>query len=349
MNGQPALSLIEAVRRRPAMFLGTVNSYGIRRLIKMVIEDYLHELTGIATIELTFNPDHHISIVLHGLPVDQLLHEVALLQEEEPRKNFRTGLLIGCSRTFLMRIVTGSDIHVLSSHSGTYELSTATTASEPNSIKLDFQLDDTIFKDNQVSYIPMNIMLQQMAYLNAGLKIISVDNRGELQRNVFYFKTGIRELFEDLLDKHDHRKMNTWLLMEIKTAINGLVYHILLGYCPVAATYPLPYIRAFANNESTKPTGSLVDGIIKGLQDAFEALAEKEDAKLKISKKRLLKQLVIFASVKGSNLEYADTTKDKLDMPAMKKEVRKYIRKVVLKRLESHQSDRKRALVKFGD
>jgi DNA gyrase/topoisomerase IV subunit B len=217
----------------------------------------------------------------------------------------------------------------------------------PNGIKVDFQLEENIFRNNQVAYIPMNIMLQQLAYLNAGLKIISVDNRGELQRNVFYFRTGISELFNDLLDKHDYGSMNAWLPIELKTAINGYIFHVILRYHHIYTVHPAPYIRSFANNESTKGHGSLVDGVLKGLEDAFIEVGEKEGVELKVNKKRIGKMLVLFAAIKGEPLTYEGRSKDKLDMPALKKDVRKFVKRGVLKYLEGNPGDRRRVLEKF--
>lgn len=348
MNGQPGLSIIESIRKRPAMYLGTTNSYGIRRLLKMVLAEYLETVTGINTIEVTFNPDNHISIVISGLSADELLHEIALLHHVTSPKNFKIGMLIGASNAFLLRIVSNPDRHVLASQAGTYELSEAPCSpEEPNGIKLDFQLNDEIFKDSQVSYIPMNIMLQQLAYLNAGLKIISVDNRGELQRNVFYFKKGLKELFNNVLEKHDYGKKDSWLALELKNAINGYIYHIIIRYHHIYTSYPEPYIRSFANNDSTKLGGSLVDGVFKGLQDAFEEIGKKEGVELKVPRKKIGRQLVLMASVKGEPLEYNGSTKDKLDMPSIKKDVRKYVGKVAFRYLQAHAGDRKRVLERF--
>ena len=348
MNGRPGLSIIESIRKRPVMYLGSTNSYGIRRLLKIVISEYLESVTGINTIEVTFNPDNHISIVISGLSADELEHEIALLHHVTSPKNYKVGMLIGFSNVFLLRIVADPDRHVLAAQSGSYELSTATSSpEETNIIKLDFQLDEEIFKDSHVSYIPMNIMFQQLAYLNAGLKIISVDNRGELQRNVFYYKKGLKELFNNVLEKHDYGKKDSWLAMEIKTAINGYIYHIIFRYHYIYTNYPEPYIRSFANNESTKSGGSLVDGVFKGLQDAFKAIGEKEGVELKAPRKKIGRQLVLMASVKGEPLEYGGSTKDKLDMPSLKSDVRKYVGKVVYKHLIANSGDRKRVLERF--
>ncbi|WP_106601819.1 DNA topoisomerase subunit B [Chitinophaga ginsengisoli] len=348
MNGRPGLSIIESIRKRPVMFLGTTNSYGIRRLLKVVISEYLEGVTGIHTIEVTFNPDNHISIVISGLSTDELEHEIALLHHVTSPKNYKIGMLIGVSKVFLSRIVSHPDRHVLAAQAGTFELSAAACSPEETDvIKLDFQLDEEIFKDSHASYIPMNIMLQQLAYLNAGLKIISVDNRGELQRNVFYFKKGIKELFNNVLEKHDYGKKDSWLAMELKTAINGYIYHIIFRYHYIYTNYPAPYVRAFANNDSTKSGGSLIDGVFKGLQDAFKAIGEKEGVELKAPRKKIGRQLVLMASVKGEPLVYAGNSKDKLDMRAMKSDVRKYVGKVVYKHLLAHTRDRRRVLERF--
>ena len=347
MNGRPSLPVIESIRNRPVMYLGSVNSYGIRRLMKMLITDYLEDVTGLSTIEITFNPDNFISVVISGMPVDELLHEVAFLQEIASGKNFKTALLVAINRFLLVRVIVDGEVHSVTSHAGIYEIETQPSNEEANCIKLDFQLEDTIFKNNQVAYVPMNIMLQQLAYLNAGLKIISVDNRGELQRNVFYFRTGISELFNDLLDKHDYGSMNAWLPIELKTAINGYIFHIILRYHHIYTAYPGPYIRSFANNESTKGHGSLVDGVLKGLEDAFVEVGEKEGVDLKVNKKRIGKLLVLFASVKGEPLTYEGQGKDKLDVPGLKKDVRKFVKRAVLKYLEGNPGDRKRVLEKF--
>ncbi|MBW8688142.1 DNA topoisomerase subunit B [Chitinophaga rhizophila] len=347
MNGRPSLSIVESIRNRPVMYLGSANSYGIRKLIKTLITDYLEDVTGISVIEVTFNLENHLSLVISGTSVDELLHEIAFLSEIASGKNFKATLLVAVSRTLLIRIAANDELHVLSAHGGAYDMIVEPANGEPNCIKVDAWLDPDIFKHSDVAYIPTNIMLQQLAYLNPGLKIISLDNRGELQRNVFYFKTGITELFSDLLDKHDYGSVNAWLPLELKTAINGYIIHIILRYHHIYTSYPAPYIRSFANNETTKQHGSLVDGVIKGLEDAFEETGVREEADLKVTKKRIGKQLVLFAAVKGDPITYAGAGKDKLDMPGLKKDVRKYVKRAVLKYLEGSVADRKRVLKKF--
>lgn len=346
MNGRPSHSIIESIRRRPVMYLGSMNSYGIRRLIKLVITDYLEDVTGISSIEITFNPDNHISLVIAGASIDELQHEVAFLEETTSGKNFKTALLVGYSTTSLIRIAADEEVDMISSQ-GSYEIMAKPAGEEANGIRVDFWLDGELFKDNQAAYIPTNIMLQQMAYLNPGLKIISVDNREEFQRNVFYFKNGISELFHDLLEKHYYGHVNGWLPLELKTAINGYIIHIIFKYHHIYTTHPNPYIRSFANNENTKEHGSLVDGVIKGLEEAFLEVGEKEEWDLKVTKKRIGKQLVLFAAVKGEPLTYGGVGKNKLDMPALKKDVQKYVKKAVLKHLESNGGDRKRVYDKF--
>lgn len=348
MNGQPGLSIIESIRRRPAMYLGTTNSYGIRRLLKVVISDYLETVTGINTIEVTFNPNNHIGIVISGLSSEELSHEIALMHHVASPKNFKIGMLLGVSNACLLRIVSNPERHVLASESGAFDITvTPCSPEEPNGIKIDFQLDDNIFNNSHVSYIPMNIMFQQLAYLNAGLKIISVDNRGELQRNVFYYKKGLKELFNNILEKHDYGKKDSWLALELKTAINGYIYHIIIRYHHIYTNYPEPYVRSFANNDSTQSGGSLVDGILKGIQDAFKAAGEKEGVELKVTRKKIGRQLVLIASVKGEPLDFSGSTKDELDMPSLKKDVRKYVGKAVYKHLGAHMGDRKRVLERF--
>jgi len=349
MNGLPSPGFLETIRKRPGMVIGVANSYGIRYLLKSVIAGYLEDVTGISTIEITFNPDNHISIVLSGAPVDELLHEVAFLEEIRSAKNYKTGVLVALTNALLIRIITDTNIHILASHAGVYDISTRPVAGEPNGIRLDFQLDPGIFKNYEANYPSVNKVLQQLASLTAGLKIISVDNRGELQRNVFYFRNGLADIFHYLLEKHEYSKRNAWLGMEIKTAINGYIYHILIRYHHIHSSYPAPYIRSFANNEPTLQHGSLVDGILKGMADAFEETGKAAGADLKVTKKRLGKQLVLFASVKGDPLHREGATKDKLDMPEIKKDIRRYVRKSVMKYLQGHQKDKKRMLEKFGE
>ncbi|QHS61026.1 DNA topoisomerase subunit B [Chitinophaga agri] len=346
MNGRPSHSIIESIRRRPVMYLGSMNSYGIRRLIKLVITDYLEDVTGITGIEITFSADNHISMLITGASIDELQHEIAFLEETGSGKNFKTALLVGYGATTLIRITTDVEVSLISSK-GSYEILTKPAAEEPGSIRVDCWLDGDLFKDNQPAYIPTNTMLQQMAYLNPGLKIVSTDNGEEFQRNVFHFKNGISELFHDLLDKHYYGHVNSWLPLELKTAINGYIIHIILKYHHIYTTHPDPYIRSYADNENTKEHGSLVEGVIKGLEDAFTAVGEKEEWDLKVTKKRIGKQLVLFAAVKGEPLTYGGVGKNKLDMPGLKRDVRKYVKKMVLKHLESNKGDRKRVYDKF--
>lgn len=347
MNGRPSPGFLETIRKRPGMVVGVANSYGIRYLLKSIIAGYLEDVAGISAIEITFNPDNHISIVISGVSLDELLHEVAFLEEITSAKNYKTGILIGLTNTLLVRIIADTDMHILASHAGVYDITTRPVAGEANGIKLDFQLEPSIFKAYEANYQSVNKVLQQFASLNAGLKIISVDNRGDLQRNVFYFRNGLADIFHYLLEKHEYSKRNSWLPLDIRTAINGYIYHILIRYHHIHSSYPEPYIRSFANNEPTLQHGSLVDGILKGLADAFEATGIAADADLKVTKKRIGKQLVLFASVKGEPLNRSASSKEELDMPEIKKDIRKYVRKSVMKHLENHPKDKKRMIEKF--
>ena len=216
---------LEAVRRRPGMYIGSTSSRGLHHLVYEIVDNAVDEaLAGFCThIEVTVHKDDSITVRDdgRGIPVDiqkkagkpalevvfTILHAggkfggggykvsgglhgvgasvVNALSNWLEVRVFKDGII------YHMRFEKGKTVQPLDVV-GTYQ------DGEKTGTEVTFLPDDTIFEDTVYDYDTLMVRLRETAFLTKGLRISLTDERGEGRKDSFCYEGGIKEFVEYL-------------------------------------------------------------------------------------------------------------------------------------------------------
>ena len=211
---------LEAVRKRPGMYIGTTSSKGLHHLVYEVVDNSIDEaLAGYCShIEVSIKNDNSITVIDNGrgIPVD--MHESGKPAVEVVLTVLHAGGKFGgegykvsgglhgvgisvvnaLSESMQVEVKRDGKIHSISFSRGytANKLSIIGETTE-NGTKVHFKPDSQIFEDVVFSFDVLKHRLRELAFLNQGITITLTDERDEKQE-VFYFDGGIRSFVEYL-------------------------------------------------------------------------------------------------------------------------------------------------------
>lgn len=216
---------LEAVRKRPAMYIGDISVKGLHHLVYEVVDNSIDEaLAGYADrIDVTINPDNSITVVDNGrgIPVDmhEKEHKSALevvLTVLHAGGKFDKGSYkvsgglhgVGVSCVNALSTYLRAEVH-RNGKAYMQEYSCGKPTSELQIIgdsdhtgtMITFKPDDSIFTVTEYDYNTLANRLRDLAFLNAGITLVLTDMRatgdnGEPRRERFYSANGLREFVE---------------------------------------------------------------------------------------------------------------------------------------------------------
>lgn len=323
---------IDAVRMRPAMYIGDTATRGLHHLVYEVVDNSVDEkLAGCCNkIDVVIHLDNSLSVADdgRGIPVD--IHKT----EKKPAVEVvLTTLHAGGKFDHRVYKVAGGlhgvGVSVVNALSEWMEVeikkegkiyhqrykkgrvaSKLTTAGKTNSTgtKVSFKPDQAIFQSIQFSFDTLSQRLRELAFLNKGLKITLKDERVDKQA-VFEFKGGIISFVEYLsTNKHPlHHKV-----VYFDRTKDSLNLQVALQYNEGYAET----IFAFANNINTIDGGTHLSGFKSALTRAINQYARNKnlikDGQLNISGEDVREGLTAVISVQLPNPQFEGQTKSKL-------------------------------------
>ncbi|MBM3246300.1 MAG: DNA topoisomerase (ATP-hydrolyzing) subunit B [Candidatus Omnitrophica bacterium] len=321
----------EAVRRRPAMYIGDTSARGLHHLVYEVVDNSVDESLGgyCDTIEVVIRPDNSVSVIDNGrgIPVD--MHktekkpavEVALTTlhaggKFDHRVYKVSGGLHGVGVSVVNALSDWLEVEVKRDgkiYHQRYErgrtVSKLTVIGKSNSTgtKVTFKPDKTIFPKIEFSYDILSQRLRELAFLNKGLKIKLGDERTDKEA-VFEFGGGIIS-FVDYLNKNKNPLHNKVVYFQ-KTQDDVILEAALQYNDGYAET-----IFSFANNINTVEGGTHLSGFKSALTRAINQYAKaknllKDD--LGITGEDVREGLAAVISVKVPNPQFEGQTKTKL-------------------------------------
>ncbi|MDD5254832.1 MAG: DNA topoisomerase (ATP-hydrolyzing) subunit B [Candidatus Omnitrophica bacterium] len=323
---------IEAVRRRPAMYIGDTSVRGLHHLVYEVVDNSVDEsLAGHCNyIEVTIHPDNSVSITDNGrgIPVD--MHktekkpavEVALTTlhaggKFDHRVYKVSGGLHGVGVSVVNALSDWLEVEVRREnkiHHQRYErgrtASKLTVIGKSNNTgtKITFKPDRTIFSKVEFSYDVLSQRLRELAFLNKGLKIKLVDERSDKEA-VFEFAGGIVSFVEYLnKNKNPLHAKTIYFCKEQDNVILEAAMQYNDGYAET--------IFSFANNINTVEGGTHLSGFKSALTRAINQYAKNKNLikndDLAIAGEDVREGLTAVISVKVPNPQYEGQTKTKL-------------------------------------
>ena len=329
---------MEAVRKRPAMHIGSTGEMGLHHLVYEVVDNSVDEaLAGHATkIDVTVHLDNSISVVDdgRGIPVDEMdvdgerlpaAQVVMTVLHAGGKFDSSTYKVSGGLHGVGVSVVNAlSEVLVATVKRGgkayqqTYERGAPTGPVKEigeatgTGTKVRFKPDDEIFETNQYEYAILKKRFQELAYLNRGMEIEFLDERTG-DHDLFKFEGGIRSFVEDLNQGQTAVHDMIYAIGESDSGEHGTVV------TEIAVQYNQGYkenVQTFANNIRTIEGGTHLAGFKTALTRALNTYIQKSDLAKKIKEKLagddVREGLTAVVSVKLPMPQFEGQTKTKL-------------------------------------
>lgn len=356
-NQIQVLEGLEAVRKRPGMYIGSTGPKGLHHLVYEIVDNAIDEaLAGYCTeIEVEILPGDIIRVTDNGRGIPTGIHPKEKISAAtvvytilHAGGKFGGGgykvagglhgvgasVVNALSEYLELTVYDGKHIHFQRFDRGNY--------SEPLKIIGDtdktgtsvlFKPDPEIFQETTVfDYETLLKRLREQAFLNAGIKIIFTDKRNESEPvgETLHYEGGIRQFV-----KHIHKTRGVTPLSEEVIYVNGMEGDT---FAEIALQYNDTYndlILSFANNIHTPDGGTHETGFKNALTKVINNYGKKfgylkDDDKLLGDDVR--EGLTAIVSVKLTNCEFEGQTKGRLGNP----EVRPFVDKIVTEKLMNY-------------
>lgn len=329
---------LEAVRKRPSMYIGDTNEKGLHHLVYEVVDNSIDEaLAGYCnTIEVTVHKDNTVSVKDNGRGIPTELHTK---ENKSALEVVMTVLHAGGKFDKDSYKVSGglhgvgvSCVNALSSYLKAevrregkiwmqeYSIGkpkgdvTAVGETDVTGTTITFKPDETIFQTIVYKYETLATRLRELAFLNAGITLSILDERvveedGSYRSEKFYSTEGLKE-FVNYLD--DTRVKLTPEIIHIVTEKNNIPVEIAMQYNTTFSEN----IHSYVNNINTIEGGTHLTGFRRGLTRTLKNYAEQSGmlSKLKfdISGDDFREGLTSVISVKVAEPQFEGQTKTKL-------------------------------------
>jgi DNA gyrase subunit B len=362
---------LEAVRKRPGMYIGSTGVMGLHHLVYEVVDNSVDEaLAGYCTeVSVTIHPDSSVTVADNGrgIPVATMEKE-GLPAVEVVLTVLHSGGKFGDGGGYKvsggLHGVGVSVVNALSErllvqidrddHAWTQEYSRGAPQGElakggklaagaPTGTTITFLADADIFEALDYDFHTLEERLRETAFLTRGLKISIVDERGEGHSAEFRYEGGIEDFVSYLNENKDtvHRKV-VFFAGESEE-----------GAAEVAMQWNSSYqesIHSFANNIATREGGSHLSGFRSALTRTLNRYArekgllkEKED---NLSGEDVREGLTAVISVKLRDPQFEGQTKTKLGNPGMAGFVESIVNTGLGEFLEENPSEARAVIMK---
>ena len=323
---------LEAVRVRPAMYIGSTGTEGLHHLIYEVVDNSVDEaLNGYCDkVEVTIHINNSVTVIDNGRGIPTDLHEQTQKSAAEvvmtvlhaggkfDNDSYKvSGGLHGVgvsvvnalSKRLDLEIWRGGNVYEQSYERGKPVaglLQTGTT--KRRGTKITFVPDNEIFESLEFSYDTIAARLRELSFLNKGLEIVLEDLRND-RREVFKYEGGIASFIE-YLNKNKNVLHPKPIYFETKK--EEIVVEVSMQYNDGYSET----IFSFANNINTHEGGSHLSGFKSALTRTINAYAQSadllKDLKENPTGEDVREGLVAVVSVKLKNPQFEGQTKTKL-------------------------------------
>jgi DNA gyrase subunit B len=362
---------LEAVRKRPGMYIGSTGPRGLHHLVYEVVDNSVDEaLAGHCdSVEVVLHPDDSCTVSDdgRGIPVEELKKEkrpaaeVVLTTLHAGGKfgdggGYKVsgglhgvGVSVVNALSERLHIEISRDGHVWSQD---YERGkpqgplAAGAATQATGLTLTFQPDPEIFEEVEFDFQTLADRLRETAFLTRGLRIELVDERGQTNSVVFQYEGGIEDFVRHLNENKDTLHGKT-IFFEGEGED---------GQVEVAMQWNSSYqesIFSFANNINTHEGGTHLSGFRAALTRTLNAYArgkgllkEKDE---NLSGEDVREGLTAVISVKLHDPQFEGQTKTKLGNPPIRGLVEETVNRKLAEFLEENPGDARRIITKAID
>ncbi len=362
---------LEAVRKRPAMYIGDISEKGLHHLVNETVDNSIDEaMAGYCTdIEVTINEDNSITVEDNGrgIPVDEheKLHKSALevvmtvlhAGGKFDKGSYKVsgglhGVGVSCvnalSTHMMSQVFRGGKIYQQEYEKGKplYPVKVI-GETDKRGTRQQFWPDPTIFTTTIYKWDIIASRMRELAFLNAGIKITLTDLRpdeeGKTKQMVFHAKDGLKE-FVRYVDRHRTHLFDD--VIYLKTEKQGIPIEIAIMY----NTDYCENIHSYVNNINTIEGGTHLTGFRMALTRTLKAYAEAEPtiakqiekAKVEIAPEDFREGLTAVISIKVAEPQFEGQTKTKLGNSEVQGAVQQAVNEALTDYLEEHPDEAKK-------
>ncbi|HBL85461.1 MAG: DNA gyrase subunit B [Clostridiales bacterium GWF2_38_85] len=368
-NQIQVLEGLEAVRKRPGMYIGSTSIRGLHHLIYEVVDNSIDEAIAghCKNIEVTLNKDGSVSVQddgrgipagIHpkmGIPTTEVVYTVLHAGGKFGGGGYTiSGGLhgVGASvvnalskRLEIINCRDGHEYHIAFEYGKTVEPFKCVGETDKCGLFVKFYPDDTIFEETAFDYSIVKTVLREKCFLTAGIAITFTDDRGdEPVTERLYYEGGISS-FVEYVNSKKHCEMVHPDIIYMSGSKNGSSAEIALQYND---TYN-ETVLTFANNIGTVEGGTHETGFKSALTKVFNDYGKKYSilkAEDKLSGEDVREGLTAIVSVKLENPQFEGQTKTKLGNSEMRTIVETLVNEKLSEYLEENPSIAKAILDK---
>ncbi|MST83020.1 DNA topoisomerase (ATP-hydrolyzing) subunit B [Bilifractor porci] len=327
---------LEAVRKRPGMYIGTTSSRGLHHLVYEIVDNSVDEaLAGYCTeIEVQINQDNSITVIDNGRgipvgmnhkagkPAVEVVFTVLHAGGKFGGGGYKvSGGLHGVGASVVNALSDWLEVQIF--HEGKiykqryergktmYPLKVVGDCSpDLSGTRVDFKPDETIFEDTVYDFDVLKTRLRETAFLTRGLKITLRDVReGREKEKVFHYEGGIREFVQYLNRSNEALYPD---IMYFEGMQNGVMVEVAMQHND---SYN-ETVYGFVNNILTPEGGTHIVGFRQAITRTFNDYGRKmkllKDSEENLSGEDIREGLTAIVSVKIEDPQFEGQTKQKL-------------------------------------
>ena len=337
-NQIQVLEGLEAVRKRPGMYIGTTSIRGLHHLVYEIVDNSIDEaLAGYCDkISVTINKDNSVTVedngrgipaAMHpkqGIPTPEVVYTILHAGGKFGGEGYKiAGGLHGVGASVVNALsewVELDDCYEGKRYTERFERGKVARPfrdegeypQRPHGVRVTFKPDPTIFEETVFEYDILANRMREQAFLNGGIRIVLRDDRTEEPiENEYHFEGGIKS-FVTYLNENRHCEMIHPDVIYMKAEKGSSVAEIALQYND---SYN-PLILTFANNMNTIEGGTHETGFKTGLSKVLNDYARKngilKDSDKNLSGDDVQEGLCAIVSVKLEDAQFESQTKAKL-------------------------------------
>ena len=358
---------LEAVRKRPAMYIGDISEKGLHHLVYEVVDNSIDEaMAGFCThINVTINPGNSITVQDNGrgIPVDMhekegrsalevvmtVLHAGGKFNKDSYKVSGGLhGVGVSCVNALSKHMKTEvfrDGKHYVQNYSCGKPLEAVHCVGDTDirGTKQTFQPDDSIFVVSEYQYQILATRLRELAYLNAGITITLTDMRkadenGNYMSETFYSTEGLKE-FVRYIDSSRTPLIGD--VIYLNTEKNNIPIEVAIIY----NTGYSENVHTYVNNINTIEGGTHLAGFRRALTRTLKKYADDtkalEKAKVEISGEDFREGLSAIVSVKVAEPQFEGQTKTKLGNSEVTGAVDQAVGEALAYYLEEHPKEAK--------
>ena len=366
---------LEAVRKRPAMYIGDISEKGLHHLVNETVDNSIDEaMAGYCThIEVTINEDESITVQDNGrgIPVDEheKLHKSALevvmtvlhAGGKFDKGSYKVsgglhGVGVSCvnalSTKMKSQVFRNGKIYQQEYEKGKplYPVKVIGETTLQGT-RQQFWPDSRIFTTTTYKYEIIAKRMRELAYLNAGITITLTDKRPDeeekTKQEVFHAKEGLKE-FVRYVDRHRTHLFDD--VIYLKTEKQGIPIEVAIMY----NTDYSENIHSYVNNINTIEGGTHLVGFRMALTRTLKKYADSdpviskqiEKAKIEIAGEDFREGLTAVISIKVAEPQFEGQTKTKLGNSEVTGAVQQAVSEALTNYLEEHPKEAKQVCEK---